>query len=264
MVPLIESAAAKSRLIAFLAIVFSSPFVLAGFGGTDMHPPKMPIPTEDNPVEMILIAEKPTLWEMPNGKRSPVTLTAKAGEHVMAVERVEMGEQGTPWLRIRCAEKDKIREGWLPEALLAILPRVSADQLREIGAEPVDRFHGMPADYVPPDLVPVGHGFEKEVKYKLRRDAAEGLERMIAAAKRDKINLMVVSCYRSYDRQREVYLAKVERAGWDQTTVTKPGHSEHQLGTAVDLTDGNQVTLLEKGFGDRPAGQWLREHAPEF
>jgi D-alanyl-D-alanine carboxypeptidase len=46
--------------------------------------------------------------------------------------------------------------------------------------------------------------------------------------------------------------------------VAKPGHSEHQLGTAVDVAGADDETVLKTEFGDTPAGKWLTAHAPAF
>ncbi len=253
-----------------IPVVLAFLWVSSVYGDAKSIPPSiattmLPVPTESAPIEMILLTEKFPPWESPNGKKCSKKISSKPFERVMAVGRVEMGESGTPWLKVQYKQKDKTREGWFPEALLARLPTVSLDQLKSIGDEPVDRFHGMPAEYSPPDLMEIpGHGWEKDKDYKLREVAAKSLLQLIEAAKKEGHRLMIVSAYRSYERQCYVYLNKLERSGWDQATVAMPGHSEHQLGTAVDFTDGDQSTLLESGFGARPAGIWLREHAPEF
>ncbi len=211
------------------------------------------------PKEWLLLADSPKLWLEPDGARDETSLSAKALDQVTAEEKVEKGDARISWIKVTCQGKS----GWLPEALLAPVPEIKIESLEKIGQEPVDRFHGIPASYVPQDLATISHGYEKG-PYRLRKEAAEALEKMIRAARHDDIMLKVVSAYRSYDTQRSVYLKKIEKSGWGQTTVAKPGHSEHQLGTAVDLTDGNEETLLEESFGDSPAGKWLLQRAPDF
>jgi len=122
----------------------------------------------------------------------------------------------------------------------------------------------LPPEYEPADLVSVGPRHEPEIDYRLRREAAQALEALLAAARADGVTLYVVSAYRSWDRQQINYQNKLARAGWNQDTVARPGHSEHQLGTAVDLTDGDETTLLEESFGRTRAGRWLRENAARF
>ena len=92
----------------------------------------------------------------------------------------------------------------------------------------------------------------------LNDQAAAAYEDMKAAAAADGITLYLVSAYRDYDTQMQLYLAEVAAYGPDQNTSAKPGHSEHQLGTTVDLND------LSQSFGDSPEGLWLQQNAGSF
>lgn len=162
------------------------------------------------------------------------------------------------WYKIQYQGK----AGWLPDACLAVPP--ADDAATTIGEERVDRWAGLAPDTKPADLVPVGPGYEKDRQYLLRKEAAAALAEMIDAARADRVKLMVVSGYRPWQTQQDLYRRRVKLSGPGQQTVAKPGHSEHQLGTAVDLTDGNEDTLLEPSFGDTPAGKWLRDNAPKY
>jgi zinc D-Ala-D-Ala carboxypeptidase len=171
------------------------------------------------------------------------------------------------WYRVRLENslKDPAPpEGWLPDVYLCEPPPVVApDSARAIGREIIDRTHGLPPEYAPEDLVAVGPGYDKDVKYQLRREAATALKALVAAARQDGVKLQVVSAYRTWAKQQELYEHRLRESGWEQTTVAPPGHSEHQLGTAVDLTGDDDAALLQEGFGASPAGRWLRAHAPE-
>lgn len=216
----------------------------------------------DVPGQWVLLQGKPDLWLSPGGRKAEQPLAAEALDEVHVQRRSSVGkDEPTIWLEVQVAD----RTGWLPQALLAPLPRdVPPQDLSEIGREPVDRYRGISARYIPPDLEAISHAYDPEVAYRLRRESARAYERMVAAAKKDGIKLEVVSAYRSYEKQREIYLRKIKRSGWNQTTVAKPGHSEHQLGTVVDLTDGNASTLLRASFGQSRAGRWLLQRAPDF
>jgi len=222
-------------------------------------------PAPDKPQDWVLLEDKPRLWKEPAGSVRMPALAAKALDTMLVIERKEAGKPAAMWLRVLWPDgKGNTSEGWLPEAMLARKPVVTAAQLNDLGAEPVDRAHGIPPDYEPPDLVTIQNGFEKERVYKLRREAAESLDKLINAAKTEGIKLAVVSAYRSHETQRSVYSKKLTAGGWNQTTVAKPGHSEHQLGTAVDFTDGDHTKLLEVSFGETDAGKWLLANAPKF
>jgi LAS superfamily LD-carboxypeptidase LdcB len=164
------------------------------------------------------------------------------------------------WARVRAPEEET--EGWLPGAFLAPAPEpVESATPGRIGDERVDRWHGLPPDYAPDDLVSVGPRYDDAVNYQLRAEAAAALEALVAAAAGDGIRLYVISAYRPWSKQQQLYQGKLRRSGWVQDTVARPGHSEHQLGTTVDLTDGDEETLLRESFGDSKAGRWLRENA---
>ena len=220
-----------------------------------------PGPSQTFPSRWIMIQDHPRPWIEPAGQRMEQALERDAREVVWVRQRTIAGADSTPWLEV--VNDDATT--WLPEALLAPMPQpVSADQIQKIGAEIVDRFHGIPADFAPPDLVSIGKGYEPERTYCLRKEAAEAFKLMHEAALLNGIDLKVVSAYRGYSTQRRIYLDKLDRSGWNQTTVAKPGHSEHQLGTTLDLTDGKTNRALEVAFGERSAGRWLLDHAPDF
>ncbi len=216
--------------------------------------------------ERIVLVARPPLRTEP-GRDNPVRPAEwAAGQRVEALEihaadrsterALDEDAPGTKaldlWVRVRSGG----REGWLPDAWLALPPAAG-----EVDLHAVDRFSAIPPDYEPADLVPVGPGYDREVNYRLRRDAAAALRSMLDAAGREGIQLKIVSAYRSWATQQGIYARKLRQGGWDQQTVARPGHSEHQLGTAVDLTDGDEKTLLRASFADTPAGRWLRENA---
>lgn len=109
---------------------------------------------------------------------------------------------------------------------------------------PMDKKHRLPKTYEPNDLV-VLKGYEKEER-QLRQEAYAQLQKLLSAAAAARIDTFVISGYRSYEYQKSVFANWVKRerdAGYSEAEAVKrastysalPGHSEHQLGTAVDL-----------------------------
>ena len=131
----------------------------------------------------------------------------------------------------------------------------------------VDRSHALPADYAPDDLVSLrGLGVPilgQDVM--LRREAAVNLENLVTSATAAGEDLAVASGYRSYEDQRASYarLVSVFGKGADRTSAP-PGHSQHQLGTAVDFTNNFVGYEVLRGFGRTSASRWLQEHAHEY
>lgn len=83
-------------------------------------------------------------------------------------------------------------------------------------------FFGFLGNYTPTDLVEIRPG-----KY-IREKVKEDLEDLLITCP----DLKVISAYRSYDYQKELY--RKSNSG----KVAKPGYSEHQLGIAIDFGDG--------------------------
>jgi D-alanyl-D-alanine carboxypeptidase len=98
----------------------------------------------------------------------------------------------------------------------------------------------------------------------LRREAAVNLESLVASAAAAGEELAVASGYRSYEDQRASYARLVSVFGKDaDRTSAPPGHSQHQLGTAVDFTNAAVGYEVMRKFGRTTAAAWLQEHAHE-
>ncbi len=207
------------------------------------------------------------LYRAPDLKSGTFKFHLRSGQRLILLDRIPgegiSPQHRTTWYHVRANR----REGWLPDAYITAEPVTRHDpQLGNIGLEPVDRIHGLAPDYAPLDLVKVAYGYNRDRVYYLRREVASALEAMFSAARRDGLELYLISAYRSWPRQQAIYERKVKGSedGIHQRTVAKPGHSEHQLGTAVDLNGEEQDTLLRRSFGDTEEGRWLSENAPEY
>jgi D-alanyl-D-alanine carboxypeptidase len=132
----------------------------------------------------------------------------------------------------------------------------------------VDRKHSLSPDYVPKHLVPLqdyGVPTLGSDVLRLRREAAEHLGRLIDRAAADGEELVVVSAYRTYEEQRTTHarLMSIYGAGADGMSAA-PGHSQHQLGTAVDFTNAAAGHRLGVHFAQTSAYRWLGHHAREY
>lgn len=134
----------------------------------------------------------------------------------------------------------------------------------------VNREEKITKKYVPEDLVkpdvPVNKKNQEDQVF-MRKDAAEALEKMFAAAKEEKgFVLLAVSGYRSYGEQQLIFNNKVASVGSKekaQKKVAPAGASEHQLGLAQDVLSEN-YRLLNSGFLDTEEGKWLYENCHRF
>jgi D-alanyl-D-alanine carboxypeptidase len=80
----------------------------------------------------------------------------------------------------------------------------------------------------------------------------------------------VESAFRSYSAQCGTFLRWAGKGGFCEATEQSalPGHSQHQLGTTVDLFTREWAAdprgVFRAGFGCTPAGKFLQQHAFEF
>jgi zinc D-Ala-D-Ala carboxypeptidase len=141
-------------------------------------------------------------------------------------------------------------------------PAVTCDDLGVL----VDRSHSLPPDYVPKGLVPLrDYGVSTLGSEVLRREAAEHLGRLVEGAAADGEKLAVASAYRSYEEQRHSYESLTGVLGADAGRLSAtPGHSQHQLGTAVDFTNAAVGYKLRVHFARTSAYRWLGHHAWEY
>jgi zinc D-Ala-D-Ala carboxypeptidase len=121
-----------------------------------------------------------------------------------------------------------------------------------------------PKKYVPKGLVTmnVPHAYTPV----LRRDAAKAYLKMFRAARRDGIDLVVQSGYRSYATQVSVYngwVASLGKEAADRQSA-RPGYSEHQIGLSVDIAAADRACTIQACFGRTPEGKWLMRNAPRF
>jgi zinc D-Ala-D-Ala carboxypeptidase len=130
----------------------------------------------------------------------------------------------------------------------------------------VDRTHSLSPDYVPKDLVPLQYynvptlGSEM-----LWREAAESLGHLVEGAMADGEELVVASAYRSYEEQQLSHERLMSVFGADADGMSAaPGHSQHQLGTAIDFTNAAAGYQVWRPFAQTSAYRWLEHHAWEY
>jgi D-alanyl-D-alanine carboxypeptidase len=118
-----------------------------------------------------------------------------------------------------------------------------------------------PPDVVTIDAGLVADGYEPQF---MRAQAASALASLVADAHALGLALQAFSGYRSYDLQVIVFWNYVDQYGLEEANrfSARPGHSEHQLGTTMDIS---LVGIgLEEEFGMTPAGQWLASNAVNY
>lgn len=219
-------------------------------------------PELDATVPWTVQAEEAGLYRGPSVDAALVRPLEIGETFLGRVVRVE--ESDEEWLRIEEEDGSVVytANAWIHR----VHPANRVDGNLTIGEEIINRWWGIPIEYEPSDLVvlPEEVALRSRREFRLRRDAAEALVRMLEAAREDGIDLRVVSAYRSGPTQQRIYASNIGRRGFRQRSSAPPGHSEHQLGTTVDLTDSLGEHVLRGTFGETPEGAWLRENGARF
>jgi LAS superfamily LD-carboxypeptidase LdcB len=128
----------------------------------------------------------------------------------------------------------------------------------------INKQFGLPHDFVPKNLVKAEMLLSPRSNYPyVRKDAHDALKIMFDAALEDGIELWFHSGYRSYNAQKLIYDSYVLRYGQAKADIfsAKPGHSEHQLGLAIDIGTPNvSQGQFSSMFGKSKEGRWVAEH----
>ena len=157
---------------------------------------------------------------------------------------------------------------YMPVQLLVRKVNIDAKHTNlKIGSENVDIDTPLSNKYRPDDILKINQKWNYHAadyaKY-LREDAAKALDEMFAEAQKAGLSLKVVSSYRSFKKQRQLYLKAIAKNGLNQNVVAKPGHSEHQLGTTIDVSSFSPKSVLNQGFGETKEGKWMAKNAKRF
>lgn len=132
----------------------------------------------------------------------------------------------------------------------------------------LDRSYALSSDYVPEDLVPASQaGLTGASGTKLVRAAMlEDMAAMHAAWRDAGLSMIVESGYRSYGAQAATFDSWVARLGVAEALrrSARPGHSEHQLGTALDLTSPGWSGRFGDWAVESAEGAWMADHGWEY
>ena len=185
----------------------------------------------------------------PLDRRSFLALAAAS---VLGFPRLVTANTGTP-PPVRTADGRPIIRDWPAEH------RYYADWHLTL----IDPLYMLMSAYAPPDLVPVTQAGIAGVGA-VRRLMLPDLRAMDQAARLAGVRLRVVSAYRSYTSQQAVFANWVQQSGYEQAIrySARAGHSEHQLGTTLDLSFvGGADPWQYADFATTRAGAWLKATA---
>ena len=124
----------------------------------------------------------------------------------------------------------------------------------------VNKYNKLPDNIVFDDLITLDKRYSNDGTKQLRSEAYDAVIDMIEAAKRENINLLVISAYRTSARQNSLFNNSVNKNGMEHALLysAKSGHSEHQLGLAVDFNTTQESFEKTKEF------EWLKNNAYKY
>jgi zinc D-Ala-D-Ala carboxypeptidase len=130
----------------------------------------------------------------------------------------------------------------------------------------LDSYYRLSSTYKPTTLVSTSNA-GLNGGYKVRKGIVKDLKLMAAAARKASARFSVQSAYRSYSTQKSTfaYWVKVHGYAVALKESARPGHSEHQLGTTVDLrTYGGKAPWDVTDWGKSKAGKWLAANSWKY
>lgn len=134
----------------------------------------------------------------------------------------------------------------------------------------VNRRYKLSEDYKPKNMVIPKVNFSNNItaeEKQMRKETADAIEELFNAAKKNSMELYVVSAYRSYETQKGLYEERVSQRGKKEADkyVAEPGSSEHQTGLAVDVTNKlGSKGQLQQDFGQTKEGKWLKSNCHKY
>ena len=132
----------------------------------------------------------------------------------------------------------------------------------------VDWIYSVSSSYKPPSLVPVSRA-GLSGGGSVRAEVIPDLKAMAMAARAAGAPVAVESAYRSYASQVASFNMWVVRYGYSTAIIgsARPGHSEHQLGTALDFkSSGGGAPWAIGGYDwtTSRAGRWMVANAWKY
>jgi D-alanyl-D-alanine carboxypeptidase len=122
-----------------------------------------------------------------------------------------------------------------------------------------NKYRQLPETFVPKNLVEIDKAYAPQT-FQLTKIAGEAFEKMANDMKKNDLHIQVVSAYRSFAYQANLYNKYVAQDGKTkaETYSARPGHSEHQTGLAIDIS-GNNYAFND--FDKSKEYQWIKDNA---
>ena len=126
----------------------------------------------------------------------------------------------------------------------------------------VNRHRYVDKDYEPSDLVEMDDKYSNNYYgvNRLRSEAYEHFKEMVDDANNQGIEFVADTTYRSFNTQESIYNNYAYEHTKEETDLyaARPGYSEHELGTAIDISN---VWYIEEGDEEY---EWIKKNAYKY
>ena len=104
----------------------------------------------------------------------------------------------------------------------------------------VNKYNYLDKDYIPKDLVILDEFSVPGIR--LNKEAYDSFKEMAKDAQEKGLNLRIISAYRSYEYQENLYNKYLKNDSQEivDTYSARPGYSEHQTGLVIDIDNQKQ------------------------
>ncbi|MFJ5625279.1 D-alanyl-D-alanine carboxypeptidase family protein [Peribacillus loiseleuriae] len=193
-----------------------------------------------------------------------IITTVKKGTQLTVTEKTENG-----WLKVSLKDQVGYVSSQYEKASNSSSDAIQVVSNSESIPVLVNKKSKLPENYVPKDLVYTSIPFtfkEKTEKRKMRSEASVAIGKLFVEAKKQKVDLLGVSAYRSHATQVALFNYYVKKDGYDKaiTYSAFPGTSEHETGLSIDVTGGNGKCAAQDCFGGTKEANWLQAHAADY
>lgn len=158
-------------------------------------------------------------------------------------------------------ETEAFKGGWWEYPIPILQVTRSGDELLVL----VNKKYQLQPSYAPSDLVQLNNINIRVPQLQYARSIIfNDLSNLGSAAAEAGYDLSLVSAYRSYDTQASTYQYWVNYNGGNaaiaDTISARPGHSQHQLGTAVDFSSSEVGDQIGQVFNGTATSTWLLDN----
>ena len=126
----------------------------------------------------------------------------------------------------------------------------------------VNKYYYLPNDYIPNNLVEVNNNYDITGKL-LVKEVLDNYNKMKEDLEKDNLKIRIVSAYRSYQYQLELYNKYKEKDGIElaDTYSARPGYSEHQTGLCIDVDNTKEYY---ENFENTQEFKWMQNNSYKY